>query len=371
VYVRCVENFAELERFRSTWDALADGCVFRTWTWLSTWWRHYGEANRARQLRVVVAFGDESAAPASLVGVLPCYAETSWSQGCVWRFLGDGEVCSDHAGFLASEIDQAAVMELFAAYLAGRDDWDLLDLSAVDADDVATCGLLEGLAQHDCTTSRLQAERCWVIDLPRTWEEFLAMQSKSHRKQLRQLDARVLEAGRARWKLVESADAFASAWSTLIDLHQRRRRSLGEPGCFASGTWAAFHWDAAQRLLTEGRLRLSMLQLDGRPIAAEYHLAGAQATYAYQGGVDPDRLHDEPGQLSTICSIKRSIAEGHAQFDFLRGDEPYKAHWRATSRQAVRLIAVPPRMWPKVRSGVWSGARSAGGLAKQFTGLFG
>jgi CelD/BcsL family acetyltransferase involved in cellulose biosynthesis len=370
VYVRCITDLNELEPYRAAWDALADGCVFRSWSWLSTWWRHYGERGGRRELRVYLAFNAASDEPASLTGVLPCYVEASWSQGRVLRLLGDGEVCSDHLGLLAAPSSADAAVAAIATHLVASDDWDLLDLSAVDADDTATTNLFDGLALNDCTTSRLLADRCWVIELPTTWEEFLALQSKSHRKQLRQLDARVLQSERAQWKLVTSSDDFATAWSALVDLHQRRRKSLGEPGCFASRTWAAFHWEVAQQLLAEGRLRLSLLELDGKTIAAEYHLAGTRATYAYQGGLDPDRRSDEPGQLSTICSIKQAIAEGHSQFDLLRGDEPYKAHWRAAPRQAVRLVAVPPRMWPKLRHRTWTSARNVARAARSLTALF-
>ena len=369
VHVRCIDNLSELEPCCGAWDALANGCVFQSWSWLSTWWRHYGERGSRRELRVYLAFSELSANPASLTGVLPCYVEASWSQGRVLRLLGDGEVCSDHLGLLANT-DSADVAAAIALHLAECAEWDLLDLSASDADDAATAKFLDVLALNDCTTSRLLADRCWVIDLPPTWDEFLSLQSKSHRKQLRQLDARVLQSERAEWKLITSSDDFATAWSTLIDLHQRRRHSLGEPGCFASRTWAAFHWEVAQKLLAEGRLRLSVLELDGRAIAAEYHLAGTRTTYAYQGGLDPNRRAEEPGQLSTICSIKQAIAEGHAHFDLLRGDEPYKAHWRATPRQAVRLVAVPPRTWPMLRHRTWTGVRNVARTARNLTALF-
>jgi CelD/BcsL family acetyltransferase involved in cellulose biosynthesis len=282
--------------------------------------------------------------------------------------LGDGEVCSDHLGLLSACAESAGEAEAIAACVAQRDDWDLLDFAAVDEDDAATTQFHEALI--DCTTSRLITDRSWAIDLPPNWEAFLAMQSKSHRKQLRQLHRRVLESDHAQWRLAQSPSEFGGAWATLVDLHQRRRQSLGQPGCFSSTTWAAFHWDVAQRLLTDGRLRLSTLELQGKPIAAEYHLAGDRTTFAYQGGVDPDRLADEPGQLSTICSIKRAIDEGHRRFDLLRGDEPYKAHWRAVPRQAVRLIAVPGRMWPAVRHRTWQATREFARAARQVTGFF-
>jgi CelD/BcsL family acetyltransferase involved in cellulose biosynthesis len=370
VYVRCIDNWTDLERYRREWETLAGDTVFRSWTWLRTWWRHYGDADARRELRVYLAFTDVAAEPASLAAVLPCYLETSWSQGRVLRFLGDGEVCSDHLGLLAANSPANQAAASIATHLAESNDWDLLDLAAVDADDAITLALLDGLALNDCTASGLLADRCWIIDLPPTWDDFLAMQSKSHRKQLRQLDARVLQSDRAAWRLVTNPAEFASAWSTLVDLHQRRRNSLDEPGCFASRRWAAFHWDVAQQLLAAGRLRLSLLELDGRPIAAEYHLAGVRTTYAYQGGVDPDRLADEPGQLSTIAAIKQALADGHAQFDLLRGDEPYKAHWRATPRPSLRLVAVPPRMWPKLRHNAWKSARGMAHVTRQLTDLF-
>jgi CelD/BcsL family acetyltransferase involved in cellulose biosynthesis len=108
----------------------------------------------------------------------------------------------------------------------------------------------------------------------------------------------------------------------------------------------------AQRMLERGQLRMSWLSLDGTPAAAEYHFADNKATYAYQGGVDPDRLNDEPGRLSTILCLRRAIDEGHKRFDFLRGDEPYKAHWRAEPRTTYEYRAVPNRRLARLRGHV-------------------
>jgi CelD/BcsL family acetyltransferase involved in cellulose biosynthesis len=310
-------------------------------------------------------------ADAEPAAILPAYVERSMLRGRMLRLLGDGEVCSDHLGVLTAANSGVEATRAIAAHLAELVDWDLLDFSAVDAVDAATMGLHAALVEAGCSGTTKSGERCWNIDLSGDWEEFLALQSKSHRKQLRQLERRVLDVGLARWRLVESADEFDAVWGAFEDLHQRRRQSLGQPGCFASPRWAEFHRDVARRLLGEGRLRLSMLELGGMPVAAEYHLAGSQATYAYQGGVDPMRLAEEPGRLSTICSIKRAIAEKHARFEFLRGDEPYKAHWRATPTETRRLQAAPPRAWARLRHRTCSEAERIGRFAKQLTGIFG
>jgi CelD/BcsL family acetyltransferase involved in cellulose biosynthesis len=193
-----------------------------------------------------------------------------------------------------------------------------------------------------------------VLDLPASWDEYLAGISKSHRKQLRQLERRVVESDRVEWNRVETKVDFDQAWPILIDLHQRRRRSLGEPGCFASRLFHNFHREAAGRLLERGQLRLSRMSLDGIPAAAEYHLADASTTFAYQGGVDPERLAEEPGRLSTILCLRAAIDEGHRQIDFLRGDEPYKAHWRATPRETFDYRVIPNRRLARLRGRVWS-----------------
>jgi CelD/BcsL family acetyltransferase involved in cellulose biosynthesis len=373
VQIHTLHALSELASYRDEWDRLAGDCTFRTWAWLSTWWRHYGsdgeaattaERRRGRELRVLLAIEQDA-----LVGVLPAYVVRSLAQGATLRLLGDGEVCSDHLGLLAVANCGREVGEAMAAHLAADRRWDAVDFPAIDEADIPTAALFAGLDAAGCDVAHVPDHPVWTIDLPGDWEEFLALQSKSHRKQLRQAERRVLETGRAAWHPVTSASDFDAAWQMLVDLHQRRRQSLGERGCFASPAWAGFHRDVAPQLLAAGRLRLSWLELDGTPAAAEYHLAGTHTTFAYQGGVDPARLDEEPGRLSNIRTIQQAIAEGHARFDFLRGDEPYKAHWRATPRQTCRRQATAPRVLPRLRRETWASARRLGKLARTLTGV--
>ena len=98
--------------------------------------------------------------------------------------------------------------------------------------------------------------------------------------------------------------------------------------------------------------QLSWIELDGLPLAAEYQLVGGSTVYAYQSGIDPDRLDSEPGRLVLIEAIRRCIANGYRTYDFLRGDEPYKAHWRAEPRKMIKLQVVPPNRSAQLRYGM-------------------
>ena len=370
MHVLRVKQFESLTAYRERWNQLAEGCVFRSWTWLATWWKHYESLRPTQSLNVLLVFEEESSekAPEKLVAILPCYQSTSFTRGKVLRLLGDGEVCSDHLGMLVEPRQAQRASQAIAEHLVHQwKDWDLIDLSTIDDVDEPMNLLALALESHDCQVNRRTGLNSWSLALPASWEEFLALQSKSHRKQLRRLDKRILETGHGIWHLVKSREEFKTAWEILVDLHQRRRISLGEPGCFASDRWASFHRDVAEQLLSEGRLRLSWLELDGRPAAAEYFLAENQTSIAYQGGLDPDRLDEEPGRLSLIRVVQHAIAEGHQTIDFLRGDEPYKAHWRATSLSTTDLQIVPPRSGARWRHQAWSYLRGARKLTQELT----
>jgi CelD/BcsL family acetyltransferase involved in cellulose biosynthesis len=383
--VALVTTWEELARLEKPWNALAAGMPLRSWDWLATWWRHYGDVayreNDAvetglsrRQLYVLAVYRDElgnadgCGRRGELIGIAPWYLDRTIVKGDVLRWLGSGEVCTDHLSLLCRPDAHAEVATAIAETLTSIcDDWDRLELDAVDAGDAAVDTLTDALEEHDCVVSRFAADSCWALALPASWDEYLATLSKSHRKQLRRLEREVLESARVCWHTVKSPNDLESAWNVLVDLHQRRRRSLGEPGCFASRAFHGFHRDVAGRMLDRNRLRMSWLELDGSPAAAEYHITDGVTIYAYQGGVDPERLAQEPGRLSTILCLRGAIVEGQRRFDFLRGDEPYKAHWRADPHPIYDYCIVPNRRLARLRGRLLSWSDSAIDWMRQTT----
>lgn len=377
--VRRFADFEELQPYKQQWNRLAGESLFQSWEWLSTWWKHYGCDAR---LRVLLFFAttdsNSNSKPTSglagspeelLVGVLPSYIGSNVLTGKTIRLLGDGEVCSDHLDILALEEDKAQVAVAAASHLLEHaEEWDLVDFPVTARDANGLMRLSDELDALGCQVSRTPNVGRWAIPLPDDWEAFLGMQSKSHRKKLRRLE-RSLERGRQfHWHLVRSQDQFESVWGVFTKLHQKRRISLGEPGCFSSKPWAAFHHDISRQLLDQGRLRLSWMELDGQAVAAEYQFATKEATYAYQSGLDPDALHEQPGRLALIQTIRNAIGEGHKTFDLLRGDERYKTQWQAVSVATDDIRIVSPRVFPVLRNRAYLSLRSAVRFARKAAG---
>jgi CelD/BcsL family acetyltransferase involved in cellulose biosynthesis len=351
----------ELSPYAEAWDRLAAGVPFRGWTWLSTWWRHYGGDPDAlwpkRELCVLAVFDDGDA----LVGLAPWFVQSTAAFGSVVRMLGSGEICSDYLTLLSGRDSEEDVAEIVAEYLtdslpdarADHGGWDQLELFGVDGDDRPIMHLAEALRRRACTIHRRSTINCWRIDLPTDWETYLAGLSKKFRQELRRLERRYIDTGKAVLRNIERSGDLPRGLDILIDLHQRRWNSLGERGCYASPKFTSFIREVSPLLLRQGEMQIQWLEIDRQPAAAEYQLFGGGVVYAYQTGIDPRAIEHQPGKLANMAGIRRAIESGLRAYDFLRGDEPYKAHLRATARPSIEFRIVPDRPAAQLRHKLW------------------
>jgi CelD/BcsL family acetyltransferase involved in cellulose biosynthesis len=351
----------QLLALEGAWNELAGDVPFRTWQWAHTWWRHYRD--RHSKLFTLLVTDEQG----ELIGIAPWYLHRSLSEGFVIRFLGSGEVCSDYLTLLCREEHQQAVAQRVADWLVreARYTWHLLDLSGVDAVDAAILRLGKRLAEHGHRLDHQADMNCWRVELGATWKEFLAKVSKSRRERVRTLLRRTIEANRAIVHEVHDLDQLQQAFEVFVDLHQRRRQSKSQSGCFESQQFERFHRDIARQFLESGHLRMQWIELDGRPATVEYGFVGNETVYYYQGGLDPALAQESPGWLSLAVSLKLAIESGYREYDFLRGDEMYKTSWGATARPLVRVRVVGRRRWSNLRYSARLGCQTIRSWAKR------
>ena len=356
MHVIRVSDVSTLQDLSSHWNCLTRGMPFRSWQWMVSWWHHYANANR--MLYVLAVYDDSEA----LVGVAPWYAEFTDSGRRTLRFLGSGEVCSDYQSILSTPEHESDVIRQIADWLlaAGEPDsnsnpnetWDQIDLDGVSRDNTCINALLSQLENAGCSVHRQPDLNCWRVDLPTTWADFVAGFSKSRRRKIRKLEATARER-QITMRVADGEAELEQAEDLLIRLHQARRQSLGEPGCFASSCFTGFYSDVWRRLGPTGGLKISWIEQDNRPLAVETYLTDGDTNYLYQSGIDPAALELSPGHLSNMLLLQWSIENSHTGIDFLRGDEPYKAFWGAQPVATQRIRVAANRIAPRLRHGVW------------------
>jgi CelD/BcsL family acetyltransferase involved in cellulose biosynthesis len=375
--VYCFNNLDELSRYADGWDQLGGGMPFRGWTWLSTWWRHYGckdfQTRGGTRLCVACVFDETDA----MVGLAPWYLDRTAATGRVLRMLGSGEVCSDYLGVLCQRGMEEPVSWALADFLFENREcnsadalrWDLLEVTGIDAEDRVIDQFIEKAYQRGATVHCRQAASCWRIELPTSWDGYLAMVSKNRRRQIRRLEKNYIQNGRAVLRQVQRSKELPAALDMLIELHQRRRQSLNQPGCFASKRFTAFNREVVPAMFHKGQLHFYWLELDGKPVAAEYLLAGDGVLYAYQAGIDPEAIDHEPGKLINLLMLRQVIQQGFRALDFLRGDEPYKASFCAAPRPSLEMRIVPPHTSAQLRHGIWLAKNNMKRWIKQGLGI--
>ncbi len=317
------DNWAQL--LATEWEGLfADSLTatpFQSPAWVTTWWEVYGK--RRKPWIITVRDGDQ------LVALFPLMLR----QGA-WRTLRPiGIRGSDYLQPLIRTGWEAPASAEIARCLLDAKGIDIVDLHQIrETNELALIGALVA-----------DQANCLVLNLPKTYDEYLAGLSKSLRFDCRRLEKKPFTTGEATLQQVD-VNNVDQAIETFFELHAQRWRRRGLPGAFALGSIQRFHRLVAPRMAAAGHLRMQLLQFEGKAVGVLYAMHAGRTTYFYQCGFDPDQKALSPGTLLVAAAIRDAISEGDQTFDFLRGDEPYKRRWKPQQefRNQRHLLALNP-----------------------------
>ena len=351
-----ITNPETLEQHAKQWDAVAGNFPFFRFAWMNNWVKHLG---KNCQLAVLVAKDDDG----QWLGIAPWCIDHSHNMTKRLRYISSGIACTDYLQLITqpeneTEFSNAAVDWLLDNVGAdgpfGR--IDSIELDGIVLDSPETAYLVEmltasGLGRHD-----MKIEGCWKTDLPSDWEEFESKCSKSMRRKTRKATRRLTD---DQTEIRSSKNAsFDDIWTTFVQLHQQRRQMLGQVGCFAEPDFAAFLENAIRELAESGHAEIVQIDREGMPLASMLLLNDGETVYMYQSGSCDQRAALEPGYQMVACAIQRSIDQGFKTFDFLRGDEPYKARWNTTRVPLSRVKFIPRSIAAQLKHSLWLTGRS-------------
>jgi CelD/BcsL family acetyltransferase involved in cellulose biosynthesis len=334
-----VELVEDLELLRADWSALGErtGNLFATWEWNSIWWQQIG---RGRRL-MAAAVRDDSGA---LLGLLPAYLAVSAGPARLIRLLGHGQ--GDRLGPICLPADRERVAAALRAALRTKP-WTnsllLAEQLPAEEDWAALIG-----------ARPVSHEGCPVLELTtRNWDEFLAGRSANFRQQVRAKERRLMRAHDLRYRLVEDADALPAALDTLFSLHGTR---WGEQGAAAYGQAQDFHRAFAALAQERGWLRLWLLEVDGRAVAAWHGFRFGGADWYYQSGRDPAWDRHSVGAVLLVHTIRDCVEAGIPRYLLLRGDEAYKQRF-ATADPGLDTVAVASGLMGRAALAALEGVR--------------
>jgi CelD/BcsL family acetyltransferase involved in cellulose biosynthesis len=128
----------------------------------------------------------------------------------------------------------------------------------------------------------------------------------------------------------------AQSMAELARLHAMRWKARGEPGVLSDPLLDGFLREAAGELGPAGLLRLYRVRFGTETVAVLLGLAGHAVHHYFLGGFDPRLASLSPSAALVGFAMSEAAREGAAEFDLLRGGEPYKRRWGAEPRPTFR-----------------------------------
>lgn len=312
-----------LRALSSEWNELFAQClsatVFQNPAWLLAWIESFLPSHLAV---VELRSSGKLAALAPLL-IYPRGEER------VLAFAGGG--VSDYLGWLLREqpgVNESELADALLRALLEIPNWTVLDLTDLRGGSAVLNSRIGEFARpHDT---------CFVLDLPRSRDELLHAFSKRQRANLRNAESRLRRIGDGRVELA-TGETLSEALDDLFQLHTSRWERAGQSGVLHQPDVQQFHRRAAPELVQEGILRLYRLRLGQRTIAVVHSMFLRETVYCYMQGYDPEFASVSPGTLLMFHVLVDAVSCGMRRFDFLRGEEPYKLHWRPHGENTYRI----------------------------------
>ncbi|MFE2526750.1 GNAT family N-acetyltransferase [Streptomyces sp. NPDC059382] len=326
-------QFAALEE---PWNRLVRGCPtatpFQSHAWLHSWWLSYGKEGRLRL--VLVRRGEELVGVAALMLVhrpLPLLVPLG---GGITDYF-DVLVAPEHAGQVVPALARGL-------HRAARG-------AVVDLREVRPGAVAETLFREwPGARARLTDSTC--MELPALpFDELVRRMPSSGAQRVRAKLRKTDAAGIEEHDVTEQE--VPRAVRTLLRLHEKQWRGRGVTPEHLKPRFAEHLTRAVRRMVRVGEGRLTEFRLDGNVVAANVTLLSSALSGGYLYGADPD-LRDRKVDIATLLlrhEAGRALAEGRPVVSFLRGNEPYKNHWRPETVVNQRFLLATNALAPLLR----------------------
>jgi CelD/BcsL family acetyltransferase involved in cellulose biosynthesis len=223
--------------------------------------------------------------------------------------------------------------EILQRRAADPEVWDLHCLRASSP----TVAILPAMAPTVGLSTVVQREeRCPVLGLPESWDDYLKGLAGKDRHELRRKIRRLEREWRdARIRAHASPHGLDQPLTTFLTLH---RRSKSGKARFMDARMEGFFRKIAAALAARGWLRLWFLERDSGPVASLFCLEFDGSVGLYNSGFDPAHAALSPGIVLLAHVVRDAIERRLRRFDFLRGEEPYKYAFGALPEDVFNLV---------------------------------
>lgn len=283
------------------------GSIFVLPSWLEVWWREFQPGAEL----YLVAVRQES----NIVGIAPLQIK-----GEEASFIGSPDVC-DYQDFIIVPGREVDFFDVLLDDLKQRG-ISQLSLRPLRPDSTVITNLVSMAKNREYEVICHEEGVSLELDLPTTWEDYLAGLAKKQRHEVRRKLRRLREAGEVDYHCHEvSPQEVGDLTDDFLKLFALSRKEKAE---FMNTQMESFFRSLAKAMAELKLLRYGVLEVDKLMTAMIMGFDYNETMYLYNSGYDPRYNSLSVGLLSKVLCIRESIKRGMKKWDFLRGAERYK-----------------------------------------------
>ncbi|WOH64758.1 GNAT family N-acetyltransferase [Bradyrhizobium sp. BWA-3-5] len=342
MHIDIIETMPQLSRLEENWNAVYDADdeaqVYLSWQWLSGW------LSCIPGPWFILAAKERDAADLPYAGFLPLRLQTTIEKADVF---GDirmaGNFAADYTGLVCRTEAENRVIPAFARTIKQMS-WTRLHLDNIRMSErrwrlLTACFPKAGF--HATNVDKVNFEKidnslCPYAPLPDDWNSFLDQLSANTRQKIRRLLKQV-EASSEYRITVATPETFERDLKTLLgfwDTKWRARKADRIDGLIRTNS------AMLTRSFQSGLVYLPTFWHGERPVAALATLMEPRKrTFSfYMTGRDETFVGPPAGMLLHAYSIRHAIERGFVEYDFLRGNEPYKYSFGCKERKIYSIV---------------------------------
>lgn len=319
----------DISKLAGVWPELVEAdpvaTPFASFEWASAWCRRWGPAGSPW----VMAVYDGS----RLAGLAPF---TRKRRGGLRFLTGLGVGIGNYWDVIAAPEDRRAVVAAVADSLRRHSgEWDALFMDKLP-EESSTLGALQDAGLRVERPERLLSPR---IELPATFDEYLATVSGRRRNEIRR-SLRVIDDGELAVRTLEEPEELRGAVERWQALKVRWWAEQGREGrvldpTHASARFREFAIDALSAMAARGLTVVWEVAHQGEVAGIVIALVDGRTYYGWLFGFDPRLQKLKPGHRVIAYGIRWSIQTGRRYFDFMLGAESYKSHYAPVERAVL------------------------------------
>jgi len=306
-YIITQESFDSLASFRvNQGHCLKWNSPFVLPAWMKVWWQERGAG--AELYLGAIRQGED------IIGIAPLTVNKETAS-----FVGSTDVC-DYLDFVIAPGREEDFFGALLDDLRGKG-VNHLDLRPLRPDSTVLSHLVNTARNQGYEVTCRPEDVSLELDLPPTWDEYLAVLTAKQRHEIRRKLRRLSEAGKVEHRCIEASREVGDYLDIFLRLFSL---SQDEKASFMNPKMQSFFRSLAKAMAEIGLLRLGIIQLDNVPAAMTIGFDYNDSHYLYNSAYDPQFSHLSVGLLCKVLCLKESIEKGRKKWDFLKGGEPYK-----------------------------------------------